>query len=270
MTNNFDLGTAPTGDVSGSRISEQSVNFVLGSIIRAKNVRWKDAIETEKTRTIVDSPGKRPDIVVNHPGGLPVIIETELEPARTVEADAKTRLGNTLAKNGKRIEQTIALRLPENLSTVFENQLEENLISAKFNYCMFFLRAGTDTLPSRWPEAGWLEGGIDDFVGFIERTALSESVIAQGMAQLELGISQATDIVRSDNTPNLSTHEKISKLLNQKDSEQTTRMAMAIIANAISFQSAIENTHAITPLDQIKDSNGNFCKSRLYDVWQHI
>ena len=270
MTNNFDLSSAPSGDVSSSRISEQSVNFVLGSIIRAKNVRWKDAIETEKTRTIVDCPGKSPDIVVNHPGGLPVIIETEFDPARTVEANAKTRLGNTLTKNGKRIEQTIALRMPGHLSTVFENQLEGKLKSSKFNYCTFLLRAGEDTLPSRWPEAGWLEGGIDDFVGFIERTALSESVIAQGMEKLELGISQATDIVRSDNTPNLSTHEKISKLLNQSDSEQTTKMAMAIIANAISFQSTIEDTYAITPLDQIKDSNGNFCKSRLYNVWQHI
>ena len=252
------------------RNSEQSVNFVLGSIIRAKNVRWINAVETEKTRMIVDSPGKRPDIVVSHPGGLPVIIETEFAPARTVEVDAKTRLGSTLTKDGRRIEQTVALCIPEQLATEHENQLAESLKSSVFEYCMFYERKGEDSTPMRWPEAGWIKGGIDEFVGFIERTALSESIISHGMAKLELGISQATHLVRNDDTPNLDTHKKISKLLNQKDSEQTTRMAMAIIANAITFQSTLENTHNITPLDQIKDSFGGYCKSRLYDLWQHI
>lgn len=270
MPDHIESGPAVRGDGSASRNSEQSVNVILGSIIRAKNARWKNAIETEKSRMIVDSPGKRPDIVISHPGGLPVVIESEFTPARTVDADAKVRLGNTLAKDGKRIQQTIALCVPGYLATEHESQINERLKSAKFKYCMFIEQTGIDNAPLRWPETGWIEGNIDDFVGFIEQTALSESVIAHGMAKLELGISQATNLVRIDDTQNLSTNEKISNLLNQKDSEQTTRMAMAIIANAISFHLALENTHDIKPLDEIKDSYGNYCKSQLYDVWQYI
>ena len=270
MANHSESSSAPSTERPSSRNSEQTVNFVLGSIIRTKNVRWKNAVETEKTQMIVNSPGKRPDIVVSHPGGLPVVIETEFAPARTVEDDARTRLGNTLTKDNRQIEQTIALCIPESFITEYENRIFESLESAIFKYCMFIERTGVDSTHLRWPEKGWIEGGIDDLVGFIERTALSESVIAQGMARLELAISQSTFIVRSDDTPYLDTNKKISELLNQKDSEQTTRMAMAIIANAISFQLAIEISHDIKPLDQIIDSHGKYCKSRLYDVWQHI
>ena len=270
MANHIASSSASSVEKPNLRNSEQKVNFVLGNVIRTKNVRWKNAVETEKTQMIVDSPGKRPDIVVSHPGGLPVVVETEFAPARTVEDDAKTRLGNSLTRDGRRIEQTIALCIPEYFTTEYEDRIFESLESAVFKYCMFVERPGVDSTHLRWPEKGWIEGGIDDLVGFIERTALSESVIAQGMAKLELGISQSTFLVRNDDTPYLDTNKKISEILNQKDGEQTTRMAMAIIANAISFHLAIENSHNIKPLDQIKDSFGKYCKSRLYDVWQHI
>lgn len=270
MTDHNRLTASERGDVSSSKNSEQTVNFVLGTIIRAKNVRWQDAIETEKTGMILDSPGKRPDIVVSHPGGLPVVIETEFAPARTVESDAKKRLGNSLTKDGRRIEQTIALCIPEEIATENENRLAESLKANKFKYCMFFERIGEDTEQMRWPEAGWIEGGIDDFVGFVERTALSESIIAHGMAKLELGISQATYLVRNSDTANLNTNKKISELLNQKDSEQTTRMAMAIIANAISFHSALENIYDVTRLEQTKDDSGKYSSRKLNSMWQHI
>ena len=117
---------------------------------------------------------------------------------------------------------------------------------------------------------GWIEGEINDFVGFVEQTALSESIIAQGMKVLELRISQATFIVRRDETPFLDTHRDISTLLNQKDGEQTTRMAMAILANAISFHNTIAKVHNIKPIDEIRDTLGKYCRSRLNDEWQYI
>lgn len=270
MTIHMSSRSTDRGEVARTRNSEQTVNFVLGRIIRAKNVRWKEATEPEKTEAILDSQGKRPDIVVSHPGGLPVVIETEIAPARTVEADAKKRLGNSFTKDSRRIEQAIALCIPEDIATEYKSRITESLASAKFKYCLFFERFGEGGKQLRWPEAGWIEGGIDDFVGFVERTALTESSIAQGMETLQLGIGKATDIVRRDNKVNLSAHKKISNLLNQKDNALTTRMAMAIIANAILFHSALENIHDVKPLSLAKDTNGKYRCDRLLHIWQYI
>ena len=59
---------------SKSRISEGLVNGAIGQLLRTKNLQWKKCIETEKTEVISGKAGKRPDIIVNHPGSLPVVI----------------------------------------------------------------------------------------------------------------------------------------------------------------------------------------------------
>lgn len=73
--------------------SEQILNNELSRILREKHPRWKTTVTSETTRVLEASAGSRPDIWVVHPNGLPVVIETEIEPARTVEVDARSRLG---------------------------------------------------------------------------------------------------------------------------------------------------------------------------------
>lgn len=253
-----------------ARISERTVNDVLGQLLRAKNIRWKDSIDTEKTGVLSEDARKRPDIVVNHPGGVPVIIESEFDPARSVEKDAQARLQSSLSSDGRKIEQTIALRLPASLAESDQGQLSQTLESTNFKYCLIQKFSKEDSFAVRWPERGWIEGNIDDFAGFIEQTALSESIIGQGMKVLELRISQATYIVRNYSDPSADTNREISNLLNQKDGEQTTRMAMAILANAISFHNTIAKVHKVKPIEEIKDTFGKFCRTRLYEEWNYI
>ena len=253
-----------------SRISERTVNDVLGQLLRAKNIRWKDSIDTEKTGVLSEEARKRPDIVVNHPGGVPVVIESEFEPARSVEQDAQARLESSLSSDGRNIEQTIALKLPASIAESDQGQLSQTLESTIFKYCLIQKFSKEDSFAVRWPEKGWIEGNIDDFAGFIEQTALSESIIGQGMKVLELRISQATYIVRNYSDSSADTNREISNLLNQKDGEQTTRMAMAIIANAISFHNTIAKLHKVKPIDEIKDTFGKFCRTRLYEEWDYI
>ncbi len=255
---------------STTHMSESTVNEVLGQVLRGKNVRWKNTITTKQTGILAEEARKPPDIVVNHPSGVPVVIESEFEPAREVERDARARLGKYLAKDGRKIEQTIALRLPASLAKSNQRQLYQTIEKTTFRYCLLHKYPGVETVEVRWPEFGWIEGRIDDLVGFIEHTALSESVIAQGMQILKLKISQAASIVRQDESPALVTHQEIAKLLNQKDGEQTTRMAMAILANAISFHTTVARVHNIKPIDEIKDSLGKYCRRRLNDQWQYI
>ena len=70
------------------RISEPSFNVELGNVLRTKHPRWIDRIGVEQTGVLSEATNLRPDIVIRHPGGLPVVVETEFTPARTVEADA--------------------------------------------------------------------------------------------------------------------------------------------------------------------------------------
>ena len=187
-----------------SRLSEAAVNYALGRMLSEKNVSWQNCIESEKTGVILQAAGKRPDIIVNHPGSLPVIIESEFEPARTVEEDAQSRLGCKLSADGHRIEQGIALKIPSIIATVKQQHLEEALSTTVFRYALLMIN-GLEQI--RWPEKGYIEGRIDDFVSFVEQTALSERIMTKGMEVLENSISIAANIIQRDSHPAVGTQK---------------------------------------------------------------
>ena len=56
--------------------------------------------------------GKPPDIIVRLAQGT-VILETELEPAKTVEADALSRVG--LVIDGRKVQNVFAVTVPKKL-----------------------------------------------------------------------------------------------------------------------------------------------------------
>lgn len=250
-----------------SRLSEATVNNALGLLLYSKNKRWKDCIVSENTRVLSGEAGKRPDIIVNHKGGLPVIIESEFEPARTVEEDARSRLRKKLSADDRHVEQVIALKFPSGLEEVNQQDLEKELEKAEFRYAMFTANGLADV---RWPEKGDIEGKIDDFVLFVEHTALSESIMTEGMGVLEDCISAAAYIIFRDNDPAVSTHTKLAVLLNQKEGEQTTRMAMAIMANAVWFHTKVSNLHGVTPFSELTTSQGRYSQFKVSDEWKRI
>ena len=71
--------------------------------------------------------GRRPDIIVRLPEG-PVILETELEPALTVEADALSRLGMEI--DGQRIQNVFAVTVPGRLRSMSQQHLYERMAGA--------------------------------------------------------------------------------------------------------------------------------------------
>ena len=170
------------------RTAEHTVNVELARLLRTRHPRWRNGIGVEQTGVLADAPAQRPDILIRHPGGLPVVIETEYQPAREVEQDASSRLGAVVEATGEAIEQAVALRVPVQLRGVNQAQLPQRVAEAEFDYCVF--TEGAEG-PDRWPESGWLTGGVDDLAGFIEHTALSERRIARGTLILEVGVRQA-------------------------------------------------------------------------------
>ena len=248
------------------RTNEIAFNVELSNVLRTKHPRWRDHIRAEQ-QAVVRAAAKRPDIIIHPPGGIPVVLETEFEPARSVEEDARDRLGQVLQLNGDRIEQTVAVRIPKALRQKPQAALKEHIEAAPFRYCTYSLQEAAPAV--RWPATGWLAGSIDDLASCIENVSLSEQLLAAGAYILEQSIGEAAGKLRE--TAGTRALEDMAEALYQEDGEQTSRMAMAIVANALVFHTAIVRAHGIKTIDQLRTSiRGEVSKSHLLKCWQHI
>ncbi len=252
------------------RTVETAFNGALASVLRSKHPRWKTAVSAEQTGVLRDSAGAQPDIIVRHPGGMAVVIETEYEPARTVEADARNRLGRILEPEGELMEAAVAVRIPGQLGEG-SGDLLDGIRAGTFLFCTF---SGT-RLPGdpvrRWPRSGWLRGGIDELADCIEQISLSEQRIDRGAEILERAVLntartlQATTRDRSPEVP-----RSVADCLRQEEGEQTTRMAMAILLNAFIFQTAIAGDHDIEDPSSLRGARGKASKIKVLDSWRHV
>ena len=248
------------------KTNEIAFNVRLLDVLQTKHPRWRDHVGVEQ-RDVLRETALQPDIVIRPPGGVPVIIETEFMPARSVETDATARLGKFLEYNGDLIEQTIAVQIPQELSRAPQKDLELLIEAAEFRYCTFSLQE-TDTAV-RWPSEGWITGSTDDLAACIENVSLSERLLAEGTHILEQSIGEAAGKLRE--TASIHALERMAQSLYQEDGEQTSRMAMAIVANALVFHTAIVDAHDIPTIDELRIPGRNdVSKSRLLECWQHI
>ena len=248
------------------KTNEIAFNLELSNVLRIKHPRWRDRTSAEQ-RGILRETALQPDIVIRPPSGIPVVLETEFEPAHSVEEDAQKRLGKFLQYRGAQIEQTIAVQIPRDLSEVPQEDLEREIEAAEFHYCTYSLQAADTAV--RWPATGWLVGSIDDLASCIENVSLSERLLAEGTQILEQSIGDTSGELRETAGPHAL--EKMAQFLHQEDGEQTSRMAMAIVANALVFHTAIVEAHGIATIDELRIPGRNdVSKSRLLECWQHI
>ena len=248
------------------RTSEIAFNVALSNVLRTKHPRWRDRTSAEQ-KGILRETALQPDVVIRPPGGIPVVLETEFEPAHSVEEDAQKRLGKFLQYRGTQIEQTIAVQIPRDLSEVPQEDLEREIKAAEFHYCTYSLQAADTAV--RWPATGWLVGSIDDLASCIENVSLSERLLAEGTQILEQSIGDASGELRETAGPHAL--KNMAQSLHQEDGEQTSRMAMAIVANALVFHTAIVEAHGIATIDELRIPGRNdVSKSRLLECWQHI
>ena len=206
-------------------------------------------------------------MVLPDPSGKVVIVTMELAPARSLEENAISWLGTALKSTSKAVEQVVAVQLPQELRTVSQSPLEKELKHAEYRYCIF---SGTSEAHWRFPRVGWISGGIDDFASCIELAALSEKKIQQGIDALEAGIRETSRRLRSDAADDTPALKEIARILCQRDSEHTTRMAMAIIVNAMTFHHAIAGAHDIKSIDQLRGHDGKIAKPNVLRTWRHI
>ena len=245
--------------------SERSFNEALARVLWTKHPAWRERLTAEQHRAV--KGGGQPDLIVRNPLGAPVVLETEYIPARTVEQDAIARLGRELADSGYAVEQCIALRAPNALQKTPQPDLDTAAAEARYEYCLF---TRTDLIGHvRWPRYGWMTGGVDDLASLIENASISERVVARSLKILEDGIHHAAVRLRGATFDRPDVNASVAEALHQEDGEQTSRMAMAIIANALTFHTMLAGIHGVRTLDALRRS-GVLPKAPVLQEWERI
>ena len=243
---------------------EQILNEAIGRALRKKHPKWLQCISVEQTRILEGEPSLRPDILLSPTRLSPLVVETEVMPARTVEADARARLGKRLQRNNRGIESAVALRIPSVLREINQSEIDNVIANSNFTYCVWMLAEEGKQL--RWPENGWLQGGIDELADSLESVTLSDSLINQSTDILETAVTQGANILTDSSE---APQQDIAKYLSQSPSEQTNRMAVAIIANAMMFHSRIEGQQEIQLLSALANQ-GAITKESVISCWNWI
>ena len=246
------------------RTSEPAINAVLGEVLRRKHPLWRNRIHTERTG-VMQQAALRPDIVVEHPGGLPVIVETEIEPAANVETDALARIGKPLQVAPGAAEQVVAVRLPRDLAST-GGELESRILAADYRYCVHS-QAEDGTI--RWPSSGWLAGSVSDLANCIERISVSESLLLRGTLILELAVEQTANLY-SQHLESARRVDPVAKLLHQESGKQTARMSMAILANAVIFHNVIAASHRLAKIRDLRGTVQLVAPGKVDRLWRHI
>ena len=112
-----------TSDRTTDRTHESIINGVLAQILRERG-GLSAVAETMRARA-------RPDIIVRLAESV-VVLELEVEPAPTVEADALSRLGMEI--DGHRVQNVYAVKAPSQLRSTGQQHLLERMGAATLEW----------------------------------------------------------------------------------------------------------------------------------------
>ena len=254
--------------------TEHTINDALAEVLRGTRRAWQqpNVVRSENTGMLKGS-NERPDILVIESTVSPVVIETEVSPAASVEQDAISRLGKQMRVTGKTILSSIAVRLPQKLRTKEGSFLQSELENA--TDIEMALYTGNGPSPhSRWPRSGWILGGVSNLSILVQYASVPPEVIEKAADQLVTGVSEAAGLLKEMLEAHPGAIRKIGEELRQADSDQTRRMAATILANAFVFHENLaggpDELRSVNSLEQLLGSNSGLTKSAVLAEWRKI
>jgi hypothetical protein len=250
--------------------TEHTINDALAELLRGTRRAWRDTeiVSSENTGQIKGSSA-RPDILVVESNVSPVVIETEVLPAVTVESEAVARLGAHLKKTGRTILSSIAVRLPARLRQKSGKALQKELLSCA-DLEMALYTGSNPSVVSRFPHTGWMLGNVADLSLLTQSASVPPDVIDAAVNQLVSGVSEAAGILSEIANENEEAIQKIAKELYQEDGEQTRRMAATILANAFVFHESLAGKlKSVNSIDELRGKK-SLNKSSVITEWQKI
>jgi hypothetical protein len=215
----------------------------------------------------------QPDILVLESNVSPVVIETEVLPAITVEKDAVARLGEQIRTTGGTILSSVAVRFPVRLRTKQGKLLQSELSSAN-DIEMAVYTGSSASKCSRWPRSGWILGSVTDLSILTQSASVPPEVIDEAANLLVEGVNEAACLLEEMAKPHPGAIHMIGGELRQEDGPQTRRMATAILANAFVFHETLAggsgDLAAVHSLEQLRVSSGGLSKSGVLAEWRKI
>ena len=228
------------------RSHESVINDVLARILREGS--GLDAVaETMHS-------GRRPDILVRMQARR-IILETEFAPARTVEADALSRLGMEI--DGRRVENVFAVTIPDSLRSVSQHCMYERLARATLQWREWRVD-GTASL--------MLEGTVVELANAVRFATPPKSDLDEAVEILDKGVRMAGSRLYS--AP--GTLGRVAKIFDTEPGDETAHMAALVIVNAMIFQERLASGSVIYQPVSRAVEDGRFSKARLLQLWDHI
>ncbi len=254
--------------------SELSINDQLAEVFREINTDWRvyDRVSSENTEALTKKKALRPDILILEPGVPPICLESEFEPAHSVEDDAASRLGEVTVKTGGSIQVVIAVVIPDRFRKISATKLLTELRTAPdFKYCV--LTGASPTEFERWPAKGYVRGSLRSLFVTLQGTAIPQSLIQKGADALESGAADIAAVLDSMATTHAGVMTKISVALKQEANLQTFRMAATILINAFVFQENLAGRSGgleeVLSLDEMNNGIG-MTKTLVVAEWLKI
>jgi len=254
--------------------TEQTINDALATVLMETRSLWRyrGVVKSENV-DVLKASGKKPDILINEPNVSPVIVETEMSPAQTVESDAKQRLGEHLAPSGTRILSSLAVRLPIRLKDLSGQALKEQILTASDLDVALFTGESPESF-ERWPRRGWVKANVTDLSMLIQSATVPPAVIEEAANKLVEGVSEAAAFLEGMAISHPGAMSKICEDLRQQDSEQTRRMAATILANALVFHESLArgegDLYEVRTLDELRSDRGGVNKGDTLEDWKRI
>ena len=235
-----------TTSAGRDRSHESVINDTLARLLRERS-GLSTAAETLHA-------GKRPDILVRLPEG-PVILETEFEPAATVEADALSRLGMSI--DGQRVQNVFAVTVPARLRSTNQRHLYQRLATATLVW-------------QEWRIDGTsgprLTGSAVELGNAVARSTPPAGNLDEAVDALDEGVRWAGSRLYS--SP--GTVARVSRIFGAEPGDEVANMAALVIINAMVFQERLASGEAAYQSTSAARVNGMFSRIKLLQMWDHI
>ncbi len=198
--------------------------------------------------------GRRPDLLVRLPEIL-VVLETELEPALTVDADALSRLGMEI--DGRRVQNSFAVTLPRQLRTTGQERLDERLVSTTVQW-------------QEWRIDGTagprLSGSVLELGDAVARTTPPAGNLEQAVEILDAGARRAGAMLYG--SP--GSMARVAQVFGSKPTDEAANMAALVVINAMVFQERLAKDSAAYESISATRVGGSFSRLRLLRAWENI
>lgn len=228
------------------RSHESVINNALATLFRER-AGLVAASEILRART-------HPDIIIRTPDG-PVIVEVEFEPARTLEADALSRLGTEI--DGRKVQVAFALAIPEAIRTVAQQHLQARLVTTNMRW-------------QEWRSDGTsgprIVGSFAELARSVQQATVPTADLEEAVATLDEGARRAG--ARLYGSP--GTLARVASIFGLPPGDEPANMGALVIVNAMTFQERLASINPdILPLGMTRDQ-GRISKTRLIRAWDII